>query len=169
MKLSRSLMMGLAAAGLVVLLSSVSFADEGMGKDKVKLLNESALALQQSNPDLSAALTKYATEEANEVKDEKGEKEEKGEKIEEKSEKNELKTEIKELEGKAEQEKMTEREAHIKLLKDSAAALSKSNPELAERLTKMADKSAKWMEKKEGKKDKEEVGEKEENEKINKK
>ena len=149
MKLSRSVAVGLFVAGFIVLLSSVSFADGGKEKDQVKALNDSAIALQQSNPTLSAALTKFANEEANEIKSEKNEKNE--------------------LEGKAEQAKIAEREAHIKLLKDSALALQKSNPELAQRLTKMADHSAKWMEKKEGKEDKEEAGEKEENEKGNKK
>ncbi len=149
MKLSRGVMVGLSVAGFVVLLSAVSFADGVKEKDKVKLLNDSAVALQQSNPSLSAALTKFADDEANEMKSEK--------------------TEKNELEGKAEQEKLGEREAHIKLLRDSALALQKSNPELAQRLTRMADHSAKRMEKKEGKKDKEEAGEKEENEKILKK
>ncbi len=149
MKLSRSVVVGLFVVGFVVLLSSVSFADGGKEKDQVKALNDSAIALQQSNPTLSAALIKFANEETNEIKSEKNEKNE--------------------LEGKAEQAKIAEREAHIKLLKDSALALQKSNPELAQRLTKMADHSAKWMEKKEGKEDKEEAGEKEESEKFNKK
>ena len=149
MKLLRGVIAGLFVAGFVVLLSSVSFADGGKEKDQVKALNDSAIALQQSNPTLSAALIKYANEEANEIKSEKNEKNE--------------------LEGKAEQKNLAEREAHIKILKDSALALQKSNPELAQRLTKMAEHSSKWMEKKEGKEDKEEAGEKEETEKINKK
>jgi len=140
MKFSRGVMAGLSAAGFVVLLSAVSFADGVKEKDKVKLLNDSAVALQQSNHSLSAALTKFANEEANEIKSEKAEKNE--------------------LEGKAEQEKIGEREAHIKLLRDSALALQKSNPELAQRLTKMADHSAKRMEKKKVKKIRERLGKK---------
>ena len=130
MKLSRGVMAGLSVAGFVVLLSAVSFADGAKEKDKVKFLNDSAVALQQSNPGLSAALTKFANEEANEIKTEK--------------------TEKNELEGKAEQEKIAERQAHVKLLRDSAGALQKSNPELAQRLAQMADHSAKKMEKEGG-------------------
>ena len=54
------------------------------------------------------------------------------------------------------------REAHLKLLRDSAAALQSSHPGLAADLIKTADEKEKRMaEKKEGKEDTEEAEEKE--------
>ena len=150
MRLLKGMVMGLVVTGFMVLLSSASFADEGHhGKDKIKLLNDSAAALAKSNPDLAASLTKYANEEA-------AKKQEKGK-------------EKKELEGAQEDQMKARRAEHMKLFKDSAAALEKSNPDLAKRMTKMADHMAKRMENKEGKEDKEEAGEKEENQMKDKK
>ena len=121
--------------------AGISFAH---GKDHeafVKLLNDSAMALQSSNPALAAELTKFSTEEANE-------KEENGEK--------------KELEGKEENEMHEHHEAHLKLLRDSAAALKASHPDLAADLTKKADRSEKkTKEHKEGKEDSKEMKAKE--------
>ena len=143
MRLLKGMVMGLAVTGFMVLLSSASFADEGHhGKDKIKLLNDSAAALMKSNPDLAASLTKYATEEA-------AEKEEKGK-------------DKKELEGAQEEQMKARRAEHMKLFKDSAAALEKSNPDLAKHMSTMADHMAKRMAKKEEKEDKEEADEKEE-------
>jgi len=142
MRLFKGVLMGVVVTGFMVLLSSVSYAKEGHGQEKIKLLNDSAAALQVSNPWLAASLTKYANDEAQEVK-----------------EKNEGK---KELEGAKEEEMKKHREEHIKLLRDAAAALQVSHPDLAQRLTKMADRHAKMI-KKEGKEDKEEAGESQEN------
>ncbi len=142
MKLSRAVLMGLVVSGAIVLLSSISFAAEDNEKDQIKVLNDATAALKQSNPDLSVDLTKYANEEANEM--------------------NEKKEEKKELEGKNEEAMEKEHKGHIKLLRDSATALQKSNPELAESLIKMADRSAERMEeKKEGKEDTDEMEENE--------
>ncbi len=141
MKLSRAVVMGLVVSGSIVLLSSISFAAKDKEKDQIKVLNDAAAALKESNPDLSADLTKYANEEAKEMGGKKGEK--------------------KELEGKKEEAMEKEHKGHIKLLRDSAAALEKSHPELAESLTQMADRSTKRMEKKEGKEDTKEMEENE--------
>jgi hypothetical protein len=143
MKLFKGMLMGMVVAGVMILLSSVSFADKGHEQEKIKLLNDSAAALQASNPILAASLTTYANDEANEAK----------EKAEGK----------KELEGAKEDAMKMHREDHIKLLRDAAVALQVSKPDLSASLTKMADRHAKMM-MKEGKEDKEEAGEKDENE-----
>ena len=131
MKLLKGMVLGLFAAGFVLLLSSVSFAEEKNPEAFVKLLKDSAAALQQSNLVLSDSLTKFATEEAKEKM--------------EKEEKNETK-EMKEPEGtkghKAE---------HIKLLKDAAAALQVSRPDLTAELTKYISQKTKKMEEGKGK------------------
>ena len=75
MKLLKGMVLGLFAASFVMLLSSVSFAEEKNPEAFVKLLKDSAMALQQSNPALSDKLIKFAKEEAKE----KMEKEEKNE------------------------------------------------------------------------------------------
>ncbi len=132
---------GLVVLGLGLSFSGTSFAHKEDNRAFIKLMNDSAAALKASRPDLASELTKWSSEEANE-------KEEKGEK--------------KELEGKAEKEMHERREAHLKLLRDSAAALQQSNPSLAADLTKTANQKAKRMaEKKEGKEDTEEAEKKE--------
>jgi len=146
MKLSRSVVVGLLVAGFVVLLSAASFASGGKEKYKVKLLKDSAVALQQSNPSLSAALTKFANEEEKEIG----------------------KSDEKELEGKEEKLEENSAEANIKVVKDAAYALQESRPELSGALIKLANEEALEL-KGEQKDDKEEAGEKEENERINKK
>ena len=72
MRLVRSMLVGAALVGMVVLLSGVSFAQEtqSAGKDsaawqakreaRIKLLQDSAAALQQSNPDLAKGLLEMA-------------------------------------------------------------------------------------------------------------
>ncbi len=142
MRLFKGMLMGVVVTGFMVLLSSVSYAKQGHEQEKIKLLNDSAAALQVSNPWLAASLTKYANDEAQEVK-----------------EKNEGK---KELESAKEEEMKKHREEHIKLLRDAAAALQVSHPDLTTSLTKMADRHAKMMKKKD-KEEKEEAGEKKEN------
>jgi len=141
MKFSKTVIAGLFIMGFSLLLSGVSFAEKEHHEAFIKLMNNSAAALQASHPDLATGLTQWSNEEANE-------KEEKGEK--------------KELEGNAEKEMQLRHEAHLKLLRDSAVALQQSNPGLAAELTKTADKKAKRMtEEKEGKEDTKEVEEKE--------
>ncbi len=140
----KNVLIGLAVVGIVSILSSVSFAQEKEGA-KIKILQDSAVALKQSNPTLSVGLTKFANEEMSEKQ--------------EKEEKNEVK-EMKEPESMP-----GYREAHIKLLKDSAVALQQSHPELAAELTKYADRKAKKTEEIKAKQmneknEKEEVGEK---------
>lgn len=126
MKLSRNVMLGFLVLGLSLSMSGVSFAHENEA-EFVKLLQSSAAALQTSQPALSADLTAFANEEAAE---EKGEKKE-----DEKKEKEERNT----------PERMARRIAHLKLLRDSAAALQASHPDLALKLTKRADRNAKRM------------------------
>jgi len=135
MKYLRSVLIGLAALGMIVFLSSLSFAKEGHAAGKkhheysMKLLQDSAAALQQSNPALAKELNNWVDEEAKEAKEWK--------------------------------EKKGRHEARVKLLQDSAAALQKSNPDLAKRLKEMESKHKKKMqEMTEEKNEKEEVGEK---------
>ncbi len=133
MKSLRTIVIGLAVAGMVVFLSSLAFAEEGcktgkMNHDaKVKLLRDSATALQKSNPDLAKGLSDYADKEAKEM-----------------------------------QEWKTKHDAKVKLLQDASAALQKSNPDLAKGLQEMcAGKPKSEMQKMmQEKKEKEEVGEK---------
>ncbi len=140
MKLLKGMILGLFVTGLTVFFSSASFAEEKNDAAFIKLLKDSAAALQPSNPNFAANLTKFATEEENEKS--------------EKEEKNEMK-EKKEMEGMK-----GEREEHMKLLKDSAAALEQSHPDLAKELTKAADWRVKKMGKMEEKKEKEEMKDK---------
>ena len=123
MKSLKTMMTGLVVTGAVVLLSSISFGAEGKGQVKIKNLNDAAVVLQQSNPGLAAGLTKFANQEAVE-----------------KEEKNEEK---KEPEGTKEEGMKKGHVEHIKLLRDSAAALKQSHPELALSLSEMADRSEK--------------------------
>ena len=127
MKLLKGMVLGLFAASFVMLLSSVSFAEEKNPEAFVKLLKDSAMALQQSNPALSDKLIKFAKEEAKE----KMEKEEKNEAEETK--------EPKGMKGHEEE--------HMKLLKDAAAALQQSNPDLTAELTKYIAQKTEKMEK----------------------
>ncbi len=75
MKSLRTVVIGLAVVGMVVFLSSVLFAEEGcktgkMNQEaKIKLLRDSATALQKSNPDLAKGLNDSADKEAKEMQD----------------------------------------------------------------------------------------------------
>lgn len=125
MRLVRSMLIGAALVGMVVVLSGVSFAQEAQsaGKDssawqakreaRIKLLQDSAAALQQSNPDLAKGLLEMA-------EGHKGGKETK--------------------EAKDSAEWKAKREARVKVLKDSAAALQQSNPDLAKSLLEMSER-----------------------------
>ena len=137
MKLLRSAVVGLVVFGFVALFSTVSFAADKEHKEGdhgalIKILKDSAVALQSSRPDLTQGLTKYANDEANEI----GGKEEKGEK-----------------------EDLAEG-ALVKTLNDSAAALMKSNPDLSKKLSEQANRKAKKIKSIEEKNEKEEKGEK---------
>jgi hypothetical protein len=125
MKSLRIMMVGFVVTGAIVLLSSASFADEAQDQAKIRMLNDAAVALVKSNPDLAQRLTKFALQEATEKVD-----------------KNEVK---KEPEGIKEEGMKKERVEHIKLLRDSAATLKQSQPELALSLLQMADRSEKKM------------------------
>jgi len=133
MKSLRSLFIGIAALGMIIFLSSLSFAEEGchMGKmnpdARIKLLKDSVAALQKSNPDLAKGLGNYADKEAKEM-----------------------------------QEWKTKHETEVKLFKDAAAALQQSNPDLAKGLLEMTEgKHKEEMQKMmQGKNETEEFGEK---------
>ena len=97
MKSLRTIVIGLALVGMVVFLSSLAFAKEGcmagkMNHDaKVRLLTDSAAALQKSNPDLAKGLQEMCVDkpkdEMQKMMQEKKEKEEVGEKVEPKGDK----------------------------------------------------------------------------------
>ncbi len=129
MRSLKSLLIVVTVFGTVALLSGVSSAEMGSDAGKaahhqaqVKLLQDSAAALQTSKPELAKELSAWATEEMNEKEEVKGQ-EEKEEKAEKKSD--------------------AERQAHLKLLRDSALALQLSRPDLAADLTKSADRKEK--------------------------
>jgi len=75
MKSLRTIFIGLAVFGMIVFLSGLSFADEGCPgckgrhEAKIKLLKDSAMALQQSNPDLAKGLNDLADKEAKETQE----------------------------------------------------------------------------------------------------
>lgn len=154
MKLARNVFFGLVMAGMVVFLSSVSFAQTApaVGKDssamkakheaKIKVLQGSATALQQTNPDLAKKLSDLANEETNESKEK--------------------------LEGSKEKivkdstEWKAKHEARMQLFKDASAALQQTHPDLAKSLEEMSvAKHKTGMQKaNEEKNEKEEAGEK---------
>ena len=122
MKLARNVFLGLIMAGTIVFLSGVSFAQmaSDAGKDpsamkakheaKIKLLQDSAIALQQTNPDLAKKLSDLVNEDANESK----------EKL-----------------AKDSPEWKARHDARIQLFKDAAAALQATHPDLAKSLMDM--------------------------------
>jgi len=129
MKLARNVFLGLVTVGAVVFLSNVSFAEmaPGAGKDasawkarreaRMKVLQDSAAALQQTNPDLAKKLSDIVNGQANESK----EKSEGG----------------KEKIAKDSPEWKAKHEARMQLFKDAAAALQQSRPDLAKSLQEM--------------------------------
>ena len=131
MKAARNVFFGLAVIGAIVFVSGVSFAETATSapaadnvsaamkaKDevKIKLLNDSAAALQATNPDLAKKLSDFANEEANEK-----------------------------LEGSKEQaakdspEWKVKHDARVQLCKDAAAALQTTKPDLAKGLMGLMD------------------------------
>ncbi len=154
MKLARNVFFGLVVAGAIVFLSSASFAQMApeAGKDstvmkekheaKIKLLQDSATALQQTNPDLAKKLSDLVNKEANESKESlEGSKE----KVAKDS-----------VEWKA------KHEARVQLFKDAAAALQQTHPDLAKSLEEMtvAKQKTEMHKATEEKNEKEEAGEK---------
>ncbi len=128
----RGMTMGLVVAGLMVSLPAVVLADPALHTAReaafVKLLRDSAGALQASHSDLAVGLTQLADEEAKELPAGKTGMEHKPEVAE-----------------KVEAAMQARHEAHAKLLRDSAAALQASRPELSAELIKAADRNAKRM------------------------
>lgn len=147
----KNALIGLAVVGVVSILSGVSFAQEApaAGKDssawkakhetRIKLLQDSAAALQATNPDLAMKLTDIVN----------GPSKEKAEGSKEKL-------------AKHSPEWKAKYEARIQLYKDAATALQATRPDLAKGLMDMTVPRQKTkMQKAIGEKnEKEEVGEK---------
>lgn len=129
MKLAGNVFFGLVMVGTIVFLSSVSFAQTApaAGKDAsergakreaiIKALQDSAAALQQTNPDLAKKLSDVANERIKKMK-------------------------VK-LDGNKETvtidsaEKRARPEGRVALFKEAAAALQQSHPDLAKSLKKL--------------------------------
>ena len=150
MKSLRSTLPVTATLGAMFLLSSVSFGEQSRApkqerhQAKIKLLQDSATALQVSHPELAKRLKECVDEESKEPKEQK-----------------EGMEAHKELEGATEKQAEGRHQTHLKLLRASAAALQASRPDLAADLTKMADHQAKQI-REEQKEDSKEKGEKNE-------
>lgn len=138
MKYVKIMFLGALVFGLVFSLSSAAFAKDKEGAE-VKILQDAAMALQQSNPVLASGLADFANEEAQEM--------------------SEGKTNAKAKESAEWKEK---HEAHARLLKDAATALTRSNPDLAKKLQNMHEgkNDKKMHEMNAEKNEKEEPGEK---------
>ncbi|MBF0512120.1 MAG: hypothetical protein HQL13_07330 [Candidatus Omnitrophica bacterium] len=122
MKLVKGFLAALVLVGIVGVFTC-AYAHEGKNeKNKVKLLNEASEDLAKSNPVLSSQLAEFAKEEAAEK-------------------------EGKENIGKSKEQIKLHREQHMKLLKDSAQALKAAHPELAKKLTGMANRIEKKLKK----------------------
>jgi hypothetical protein len=146
MKFARNVFFGLVMAGVVVFLTSISFAEmaPAAGKDssswkarqqaKVKLLEDSAAALQQTNPVLSKKLSDIVNGQTNKSK---------------------------EKPAKDSGEWKAKHEARVQLFKDAAAALQQSRPDLAKSLQELtvAKHQTEIEKANEEKNEKEEVGE----------
>ena len=123
--ISNSVMTGLLVMGLSF--SAMPFAHAWGEAAFTKLMGDSAAALQPSRPDLAAGLMSWSNEEAS------GDP-----RISEKEE----------MESMTKDELYADREGHLKLLRDSAAALQQSRPTLSVDLTEMANRKEKWITKK---------------------
>ena len=119
MKLAGKVFFGLAVLGIIVFLSGVSFAQMAPATEKdspewkakheakIKLLEDSAAALQQTNPGLTKRLNDLVNEETNESK----------EKL-----------------AKDSPEWKAKHDARIQLFQQAASALQQSHPDLAKSL-----------------------------------
>jgi hypothetical protein len=83
MKLARNVVIGIAVLVAVICLSGLSFAEEGHHKwkenmendtAKIKLMKDSAAALQKTNPDLAKGLSDWAAGEEKEMQEWKEQK-----------------------------------------------------------------------------------------------
>lgn len=152
MKALRIVVIGLAVFGIVVFMSRVSFAQtepaaandvsaakKAKHEAKIKLLQDSAAALQATNPDLAMKLTDIVNEQSKE-----------------KAEGNKEKVAKDSAEWKA------KHDARIQLYKDAATALQATHPDLAKGLMDMTVPKQKTEMQKaaEEKNEKEEKGEK---------
>lgn len=63
MKALKYVLIGIAIAGIITVLATASFAEKEHSKADIKLLKDSAAALQQSHPDLAKGLIDYANRE----------------------------------------------------------------------------------------------------------
>ena len=129
MKLARNVFFGLVMVGTIIFLSSVSFAQmaPATGKDlsarkakqeaKIKVLQDSAAALQQTNPDLAKKLSDLVNKDANKSKEKLGGSKEKV--------------------AKDSPVWKARHEARMQLFKDAAAALQQTHPDLAKSLEEM--------------------------------
>jgi hypothetical protein len=130
MKVFGKMVMGAVALSAVLFLSGLSFAADEAAKPmvqehhaaKIKLLQDAAAALLATQPALSKELSDYAAMES------------------------------KEAAGGGEEASATpgsqmkeNRATHVKMMKDAAAALETTRPDLAAELTKMVEKHQKMM------------------------
>ncbi|MDD5477923.1 MAG: hypothetical protein PHG87_07005 [Candidatus Omnitrophica bacterium] len=154
MKVSRNVFLGLVVVGILGFVSGVSFAETATSapaatpvaaakkarhEARIKLLQDSAAALQVTNPDLAIKLTDIVNGQSNEKAEGSKEKVAKGS-----------------AEWKA------KHDARIQLYKDSAAALQINHPDLAKGLMALTVPKQKTAMQKsaEEKNEKEETGEK---------
>ena len=114
MKFSKLVLFTLLLPGVLMFILTRSFASEINDEGFIKLLNESAVVLEQSHPLLASSLSKLAAEELNE-----NSKENNNEPIDQDSTND------------------NDRSAHEKLLKDAVLALKDSHPVLAQGFTNM--------------------------------
>ena len=134
MKLSWSAIVGCMAMVFASSLSSTSFADKeilnkGGQEAFMKLLSDSAAALQPSRPDLEASLVKLVEEMKNQ-------------------------DEMKKAAGeRTESQKKEHRGARLKTMRDAAEALQESHPDLAAELIRAADERSKRAAEMEAKKE----------------
>ena len=124
MKVARNVFFGLVVTGAIVFVSGVSFAEttasandvsaakQAKHEARIKLLQDSAVALQATNPDLAMKLTDIVNGNTKE------------------------KTEASKL-SKDSAEWQAKRDARIQLYKDAATALQATNPDLAKGLMDM--------------------------------
>lgn len=128
MRLARGVFFGLAVAGVIIFLSSAAFAQtapatttdtaakQAKREARMKLLQDSAAALQQSNPGLSKQLSDLVTEETSQPKGQ---------------------MEGKEKIAKDSPEWKAKHDARMQLFKDASAALAQSRPDLAKGLDEL--------------------------------
>lgn len=114
MRFFRGVFVGIAVLGVMLFVSGAAFA-QSKHEAKIKVLQDSAAALQASNPDLAKGLNDMANEMAAKMEAKK------------------------EQTAKDSPEWKAKHEARVKLLQDSAAALQKTNPDLAASLQKMSE------------------------------